>query len=116
VIGTISRTVVRLSRSADSSAVVVASVDARRLSDLDHQHHPDQQPEGVPVDRLDRGLLMDGLREQQQNRAQQRDLGAIDALGRDQRERAGKQHDSDSHEPASAVGARSVAMARRSGR
>ena len=122
VIGTISRTVVRLSRNADSTAVVVASethdgerpparelagadreprVDAGRLGHLDHQHHPGEQPERVPVDRLDRDLLIDRLREQHQHGAEQRDLGAIHPLGGDHHQRRGEQRDGERHQPSS---------------
>ena len=118
VIGTISSTVVRLSRNADSSAVVHRQrqhdrerpplrdlpgpdrhprVDAGRLRHPDDDHHPDQQAERVPVDRLDRVLLIDRLREQHEHRAQQRDLRAIDPLAGDQRQRGDEDDDRERH-------------------
>ena len=67
VIGTMSSTVVRLSRNADRTAVVPGEakhdgeagpgqlacadrqvgVDARRLGELDHEHHPGEQADRV---------------------------------------------------------------------
>ena len=72
-------------------------IDARRLGDLDHQHHPGEQSERVPVDRLDRDLLIDRLRQQHEHRAGQRDLRAVDAVAGDDREGAREDGDRDRH-------------------
>ena len=124
VIGTISRIVVTLSRNADSTAVVTASdsttsqrlaarelagadrqprVDAGRLGDADHDHHPDQQADRVEVDRLDRLLLIERAGQHDQRRAEQRDLGAVHALGRDQRERDDEDANGERHRCTSGV-------------
>ena len=120
VIGTISRIVVRLSRKAERRAVVTASdehdakrlaarelagpdrdvvIDARLLGQVDQDHHPREQADGVEVDRFDRGfLVVFAADEQDDDRgARKRDLGAMDALGRDQREREQECSDGDSH-------------------
>ena len=108
VIGTMSSTVVRLSRKADSTrrrpgeaqhdgerpapgelprADRQVRVDPRRLGEPDDDHHPRQQAERVPVDRVDRLLLADRLRDQDGDGAEQRDLRPIDPLGGDRGER-----------------------------
>ena len=118
VIGTISRIVVTLSRNADSTAVVTRGrarrasgsaarelagadrqprVDAGGLGDADHDHHPDEQADRVEVDRLDRLLLIERAGQHDQRRAQQRDLGPVHALGRDQRERDDEDGDGEGH-------------------
>ena len=117
VTGTTSRIVVRLSRNAESSAVVTARlsddrerpalrelpradrdvvVDAGLLGEVDEDHHPDEQADRVEVDRLDRLLLVEVADEQDDDRrAEQRHLGAVHALGRDQREGDQKGGDGD---------------------
>ena len=130
VIGTISRTVVRLfqerredrrgQRQRDddrqraptrqlAGADREPRVDAGRLGQLDHQHHPREQPERVPVDRRDRDALLDRLREQQQHGADQRDLRAVDALGGDEHQRGGEHGDGDRHQATTSPSATSHA-------
>ena len=108
VIGTISRTVVRLSRNAESTAVVAARlkthrqraaarelagadrepvVDAGRLGQVDHEHHSGQQPDRVEVDRLDRLLLREVADKQDDDRGpEQRDVRPVELLAGDDRQ------------------------------
>ena len=118
VIGTMSSTVVRLSRNAESTAVAPerherdgeraalgelpgadrqVGVHAGRLGEPDDDHHPGEQAERVPVDRLDRGLLADRLRQQDGDGAEQSDLGPVDPLGGDHGERDDEDGDGSGH-------------------
>ena len=80
-------------------------VDAGRLGELDHQHHPGEQPDRVEVDRLDRLLLVDRLGEQHQAGADQRDLRAVDALAGDRRQREREDGDRERHQRSSRLAA-----------
>ncbi len=75
-------------------------VDAGRLGQLDHEHHAHEQADRVEVDRLDRLLLLDRLRDQHEDRAAQGDLRAVDLLGGDQREGADEDDDRKRHQAA----------------
>ena len=79
----------------------------------DHDHHPDEQADRVEVDRLDRLLLVERAGEHDQRRAQQGDLGAVDALGRDQREGDDEDCDGEGHGSTSGVDERDADQASR---
>ena len=68
-----------------SSANRQPVVDTGCLGEPDHEHHPGQKPDRVEVDRRDRVLLVDRLGEQHQRRADQRHLGAVEALAGNRR-------------------------------
>jgi hypothetical protein len=72
-------------------------VDAGRLGHPDHQHHPRQQSDRVEVDRRDRLLLVDRLGDEHQAGADQRDLGAVDSLAGDRRQREREDADGERH-------------------
>jgi hypothetical protein len=72
-------------------------VDPGRLREPDDDHHPGQQAERVPVDRIDRLLLADRLREQDGDGAEERDLRPIDPLGGDRGEREDEDGDGGGH-------------------
>ena len=108
VIGAISRIVVRLSRKAESRAVIAGQahrhregapagelagadrdvvVDPGLLGQVDEDHHPDQQADRVEVDRLDRLLLGEVADEEDDDRgAEQGDVGAVQLLAGDDRQ------------------------------
>ncbi len=119
VIGTIRRIVVRLSRKADSTAVVTASerttrngsparelpcadcdvvVDPALLGQIDQDHHPGEQPDRVEVDRLDCLLLAELADKQDDDRgAREGHFRTVDALRRDQRKREQECDDGNGH-------------------
>jgi hypothetical protein len=68
-------------------------VDPGRLRQADDDHHPREQAQRVPVDRLDRGFLADRLREEDGDGAEQRDLRPVHSLRGDQDDRCGEDHD-----------------------
>ena len=118
--GTISRIVVRLSRNAESSAVVRGEadddrertplrelpgtdrdvvIDAGLLGQVDEDHHPDEQSDRVEVHGLDRLLLREVADEQDDDgRPEERDLRPMDALGGDHREGDEERCDGDRHQ------------------
>jgi hypothetical protein len=63
-------------------------VDPGLLGQVDEDHHSRQQADRVEVDRLDRLLLVEAGDEQDHHRGRdERHLGPMNALRRDQRER-----------------------------
>ena len=119
VIGTTSRIVVRLSRNADRDrgrdgerrddgerpatrqlpcADRNPGVDAGGFGQLDHDHHAREQSDRVEVDRLYGVLLVDHLRDQHEHGPEQRDLGAVDPLARDQGQRGHEDQDRQGHQ------------------
>jgi hypothetical protein len=81
-------------------------VDARLLGQVDEDHHPRQQADGVEVDRLDRLLLGEVADEEDDDcRAEQGDVGAVQLLGRDDGEGDQEGGDGDGHFRRSVVAA-----------
>ncbi len=54
--------------------------DARILEDADQYHHPNQKPQGLPVNGLDGLLLPDGPHYHEQHRAREGGGRAVDEV------------------------------------
>jgi hypothetical protein len=74
---------------------VVEEADLLRLADDDH--HPEEEAERREVDRLDSAVLLQHAEQQDQRGREQRNLGAVQPLGRDQHQRGGEDEDREQH-------------------